>query len=128
MCVNSNNMEFCNYCNNMLYINLDDDKNMIKFCKNCGNKIVHKKEAGSKVIIEDNQIDDDTKYAQYNTPNIKFDRTLPRVNNIKCENEHCSTNKKENPTNREVIYIKYDDKNMRYLYHCVTCEHTWRSK
>ena len=30
-------------------------------------------------------------------------------------------------TNREVIYIRYDDTNMKYVYLCVHCDTTWRT-
>jgi hypothetical protein len=29
--------------------------------------------------------------------------------------------------NREVIYIRYDDTNMKYVYLCVHCDTTWRT-
>jgi hypothetical protein len=29
--------------------------------------------------------------------------------------------------NREVIYIRYDDINMKYVYLCVHCDTTWRT-
>ena len=34
---------------------------------------------------------------------------------------------KENGTQREVIYIRYDDTNMKYVYLCVHCDTTWRT-
>ena len=57
-------------------------------------------------------------------PYIKYDPTLPRVNNIKCTNKDC--NSKKNKLQNEVIYIKYDSKNMKYLYVCETCGETWK--
>ena len=32
-----------------------------------------------------------------------------------------------NEQNREVIYIRYDDTNMKYVYLCVHCDTTWRT-
>ena len=29
--------------------------------------------------------------------------------------------------NREVIYIRYDDINMKYVYLCVHCDTTWKT-
>jgi len=33
----------------------------------------------------------------------------------------------EQSNNREVIYIRYDDINMKYVYLCVHCDMTWRT-
>ena len=118
-------MQFCEVCRNMLYTRLDEDKNMINYCKNCNNSVVHTVADGSKVLIQDNKIDDITKYSQYINPNIQSDPTLPRVNNISCPNTECS--KKEEEPN-EVIYVKYDFQNMRYLYHCCYCNQFWKSE
>ena len=42
-----------------------------------------------------------------------LDPTLPRVKNILCPNSDCETNKENNNEKREIIYIRYDDTNMR---------------
>ena len=34
---------------------------------------------------------------------------------------------KEKENNREVIYIRYDDINMKYVYLCVHCDTTWKT-
>ena len=31
-------MEFCDNCNNMLYISSNDDNNLVKYCKHCNFK------------------------------------------------------------------------------------------
>ena len=28
---------------------------------------------------------------------------------------------------KEIIYIRYDDKNMKYLYLCAVCDHFWNN-
>ena len=117
-------MKFCDYCENMMYISVNAEKNLLYYCKNCDNKIEVSKDQGSVCVIDDNKIDDITKYNQYLNKNIKYDPTLPRVNNIKCINSEC--NKKGDQEN-EVIYIKYDFINMKYLYFCCHCEHFWKA-
>jgi hypothetical protein len=117
-------MRFCEHCNNFLYIDLDEDKNLLYYCKNCSHKVVEKKENGSICVIDDNKIDDVTRYSQYLNKYIKHDPTLPHVNNIKCTNAKC-TKKKEQED--EVIYVKYDFVNMLYMYTCVYCDHCWRN-
>ena len=56
----------------------------------------------------------------------KLDPTLPRINNILCPNSECSTNKDN--TEREIIYIRYDDANMKYVYLCSTCDTVWKTE
>ena len=55
----------------------------------------------------------------------KLDPTLPRVNNILCPNTDCVTNTEDKP--REVMYIRYDDANMKYIYLCSDCDTIWKT-
>ena len=108
-------MKFCSFCDNMLYMKINENKDLLYYCKNCNSESVQKKEGGSVCVIEDKNVDDVAKYTQYINKNIKYDPTLPRVNNINCPS--CT------PTSpKEVIYIKYDFLNMKYLYYCCNCE------
>jgi DNA-directed RNA polymerase subunit M/transcription elongation factor TFIIS len=116
-------MRFCNLCSNMMYVKVDDDTNLVYYCKFCNNSVQEPKTNGSILVIDDNKIDDDIKYRQYMNKNVIHDPTLPRVNNIDCPNKQCT--KKEGADN-EVIYIKYDFANMKYLYYCCHCAHFWR--
>ena len=115
-------MKFCSFCDNMMYINLTDDVKMQYYCKNCDNKD-ECDTSQSICVIDNNYIDDETNYKQYLNKHIKHDKTLPRVTNIKCANKKC---KRRNDNNNEIIVIKYDFTNMKYLYHCENCEHFWR--
>ena len=117
-------MKFCPCCNNFLYVDLSENKDLIYYCKSCSHKTVQKKEEGSICVIEDNKIDDVTRYSQYLNKNIKHDPTLPHVNNIKCPNSSCT---KKPDQDNDVIYVKYDFVNMLYMYHCVYCEQFWRN-
>ena len=54
----------------------------------------------------------------------KLDPTLPRINTILCPNPNCTTNTDDTP--REIIYIRYDDTNMKYVYLCSTCDTVWK--
>ena len=120
-------MEFCENCSNMLYIsvdNTDEDKSILKnYCKNCNfSKELPNNE--SRAIIENvYENTENINYKLFINPHIKYDPTLPRVNNIKCINKECSKKKDEMD---EVIYIKYDNENMKYLYYCVYCEKFWK--
>ena len=113
-------MRFCEYCHNFLYIDLDEKKNLLYYCKNCNNQIIEKRENGSICVIDDNKVDDVTKYSQYINKYLKHDPSLPRVNNIKCTNPECT---KPGDKENEIIYVKYDFTNMKYIYSCVYCDH-----
>ena len=116
-------MKFCESCMNVYFIKVNEDKDLIYYCKACGNEEVQKKENGSLCIIDDNKVDDETKYSQYMNKYLKFDPTLPRVSNVVCPNLKC-TRKSEQPN--EVIYLKYDHINMKFMYHCCYCDHFWK--
>ena len=57
----------------------------------------------------------------------KFDPTLPRLNNIKCPNVDCVTNKEDNPADPDVVSVRYDNLNVKYLYICSHCDFTWKN-
>jgi DNA-directed RNA polymerase subunit M/transcription elongation factor TFIIS len=115
-------MKFCQ-CGNMLYVSVDSaDKKLEYYCKTCNNR--EKKDAQeSELIISDNKIDDTIKYSKYINKYIKYDPSLPRVNNITCVNTNCT---KKHDQMSEVIFIKYDAVNMKYLYYCVHCDNFWK--
>jgi aspartate carbamoyltransferase regulatory subunit len=46
------------------------------------------------------------------------------VYNIKCPKEDCPSNKKDAPS--DVIYMRVDDVQMKYIYLCVFCESSWK--
>lgn len=115
-------MKFCIHCKNMLYI--DVAENQLKyFCRNCNFTQIETNN-DTVPLIENNYNDDMSSYAQYMTPYIKYDPTLPRVRDIKCPNVKCT---KTQDSDNEVIYIKYDQANMKYLYYCCHCEEFWKS-
>jgi DNA-directed RNA polymerase subunit M/transcription elongation factor TFIIS len=117
-------MSFCNYCENMMYTKLDKDK-LIFYCKNCG----HAEEQYNKksLLIAEKKYNgsgnEEIDYDIFLSKDIKHDKKIPRVNNITCPNTKCSKTAKEP---NEVMYIKYDNNEMKYMYQCVYCEYTWR--
>ena len=119
-------MEFCDNCNNMLYVEVIQAEgleapSLKHYCKNCKYSRVSSHVESSMLISDKSQFDaSEIAFKSYMSPYIKYDPTLPRVNNIKCTNTACKA--KQN----EVIYIKYDGDNMKFLYHCCHCGHFWR--
>jgi DNA-directed RNA polymerase subunit M/transcription elongation factor TFIIS len=116
-------MEFCEVCDNMLYVKTNEKKELVKYCKHCS---FEKKETINTAIRISQTIysEDDLLYNQNINEYLRFDPTLRRIKDphINCPNKDCTSE----PDNNQVIYIKYDSKNMKYLYVCETCGETWK--
>jgi hypothetical protein len=106
----------------MLYLQVDEDNKLTSNCKNCNFKVVEENmtEESACVAIK-NFAGDANSFKNYMTPFIKFDPSLPRVNNIKCPSETCKV------AENEVIYMKYDQENLKFIYFCCHCEHFWKN-
>jgi DNA-directed RNA polymerase subunit M/transcription elongation factor TFIIS len=112
----------------MYYIRIDsDDSNkLIYYCRNCGKEDTNS-DFSEDIVVSKLQIKNvDKTYTNIINKYTKLDPTLPRINNILCPNSECTTNTKH--TEREIIYIRYDDTNMKYIYLCSTCGFVWETK
>jgi len=121
----------------MYYIRLDGENSnkLIYYCRNCGNEddtliatldnicvsktTVKKKEGGVKHLVN-----------EY----TKLDPTLPRVSNIPCPNAACISNRDhgekedgEDKLPHEVIYLRYNDAQLKFVYICNLCDSVWKS-
>ena len=116
-------IEFCNKCDNLLYLysNQDNDK-LYLGCKFCGEI----KDYDSKQCIYNNEFNINLAEIFNHNQYITNDITLPSIENnpnIKCLNPECTSIKHNKPSN--VIYIKYDYDNIKYLYICKYCNQKW---
>ena len=119
-------MHFCSVCQNMYYIRIDAENSnkLVYYCRKCGNESSQLTAAHicvSKTFI--NQ--DETGFSHIINKYTKLDPTLPRYNTILCPNPDCTTNTKDTP--REIIYIRYDEINIDYIYLCSTCDTSWKT-
>ena len=119
-------MHFCSNCQNMYYIRINENEpnKLVYYCRQCGNEdssITQDNICVSKIQIKKNEQTFDHIINKY----TKYDPTLPRINTILCPNPDCETNTKN--TEREIIYIRYDDTNMKYVYVCSTCDTVWKT-
>jgi len=129
-------MRFCEKCNFMYYISINEkDSNLLSYyCRNCGHKDDSITEEGACVL------NTQLKREQQNFNHIineytKLDPTLPRIYNIPCPNPKCDTNhdgaksaSSSSASNKtEIIYMRYDDDNLKYLYICTTCDTKWKT-
>jgi len=120
-------MKFCVNCSNMLYIKIDDEdsNNIVYYCRNCGTVDNTVSEEGV-CVLRTQLRKGGQKFNHIINRYTKLDPTLPRIYTIRCPNDGCTTNvdRVEHP---EIIYIRYDDENMKYLYLCVACDTTWKT-
>lgn len=116
-------MEFCEKCDNMYYMTINKTtKQLIYFCKYCGHEdstLINTKNLKVHKFSKENK-NKDVHINEY----TKYDPTLPHVNTIKCPNNSCPSNEEED-IEQDVIYLRYDDKNMKYMYLCCNCDKNW---
>jgi DNA-directed RNA polymerase subunit M/transcription elongation factor TFIIS len=124
-------MKFCKVCDNMYYIAVDanDSNKLTHYCRNCGD--VDNDESNQEIhcVLNTSLKRDEMKFNHIMNKYIKLDPTLPRIYTIPCANEGCpcnATNDKDRVP-REVLYLRYDETNMKYLYMCAVCNYTWHS-
>tara|TARA_A100001015_G_scaffold60608_1_gene66829 strand:- start:486 stop:854 length:369 start_codon:yes stop_codon:yes gene_type:complete len=120
-------MKFCEKCENMYYLQLspDDENQIIYKCRNCGNEDSEIQNKDLCVLSYNKE--KKTDYLKYINEFTKLDPTLPRINSIKCPNQDCVCNKDETVEN-EVIYIRYNDEDMKYVYTCAKCDFIWTAQ
>jgi DNA-directed RNA polymerase subunit M/transcription elongation factor TFIIS len=118
-------MEFCDICDNMLYIKDHEGTGLMKYCKHCGFEKIIGQSGSALKISETIYSEDDLLYMQYQNKYLRHDPTLPRVRdpNLTCPNDACSGPRDE----PQVLYVKYHPVHMKYFYCCDYCGFTWRS-
>lgn len=126
-------MEFCKQCDNLYYIkiNQDNNDNLLYYCRNCGNE--EQNLTNLDLCVSKTSFSNVSTNSYFSAnPYIKLDPTLPRIKNIKCPNTECKRNAKERTKdeieNDEIIYIRYDDTNMKYMYLCPSCDYLWKNE
>ena len=121
-------MHFCSVCSNMYYIriNSDNTNQLVYYCRKCGNE--DKLLAIENVCVSKTQLKkSELSFSHIINKYTRLDPTLPRINTILCPNADCPTNTKGKE--REIIYIRYDDTNMKYVYLCseAECDTVWNT-
>ena len=132
-------MHFCNKCENMLYIRLVNETadELVYYCRNCGevDKTITKENI---CVLQTDIVIKEKAYLHEINEYTKLDPTLPRTNNIKCPNQSCPSNKvvgeepeiskeDDEKLKNDVIYLRYDDINMKYIYICTLCDKIWKT-
>ena len=124
-------MKFCNECQNMYYISIDEANinNLTYYCRFCGNKDDQVAKEGV-VVLKTQYKQSEQKFNHMVNKYTKYDPTLPRKTSMKCPNELCndqSAAAAAASAGSDIIYLRYDDENMKYLYICSNCNFTWKT-
>lgn len=115
-------MKFCPVCKYYLYLN-NEGNELNRLCRVCGYKEL---QTGGIVLETNIQEKASESYKIIVNEFTKHDPTLPHIHTITCPNESCPTNTVGEQ--KDVIYIKYDNTNLRYIYICNVCDRQWKTK
>ena len=115
-------MKFCPVCRYYLYLNIEEQA-CIRLCRACG--YTEKEEKGN--LISETLVKERTSegYKILLNEFTRQDPTLPHLK-TKCPRDDCKSNGRG--AEKDVIYIKYDSENLKYLYICNVCGEYWRTR
>lgn len=111
----------------MLYIGISetDANELTYYCRNC--KFVDTEVGHEGVCVLNTQFTKgEQRFNHIINRYTKMDPTLPRIYNMRCPSLTCKSNLEHRP-NPEIIYMRYDEDNMKYLYLCVECDEIWKT-
>lgn len=129
-------MEFC-VCGNMYYISISEQNSnvLIHYCRHCGHRDEDIANRGI-CVINTSYKKSEQQFNHIVNKYTKEDPTLPRIYNIPCSNAMCASNTGESssssaaasaPVPSEIIYIRYDNTQLKFLYLCVVCDTVWKT-
>ena len=131
-------MHFCPECGNMYYLQLkkDDQDKLIYYCRNCGHEDESLVTNLNNLYVSKTEVKKEMNYKNSINKYTKLDPTLPRIDNIDCPNPECDSIKMEEEkkgeeiplAKKEIIYIRYDDANMKFVYLCAVCDTIWNTQ
>jgi len=118
-------IRFCGVCSNYLYLQVDGEtQTLFRLCRNCGFR-GDSEQGGlvTEMVVQQRSAEG---FNMINEFTIR-DPRLPHIHKImKCINPECDSN--HGKKDSDVVYIKYDLANLRYIYMCYLCESVWKSR
>jgi DNA-directed RNA polymerase subunit M/transcription elongation factor TFIIS len=117
---NKYKMNFCEKCDNMYYMKINDQDDLKYYCRNCGFEDDNLTVTNLKISVYEKKSNTQKSINTF----IKYDPTLPHSHTIKCPNEKCESNLKDKTP--DIIYYRYDDTQMKYMYICADCDFNWK--
>jgi DNA-directed RNA polymerase subunit M/transcription elongation factor TFIIS len=124
----------------MYYISITPEDELQYYCRNCGN--IDDSIAADNICVSKVNVKHTTtpqSFSQVVNKYTKFDPTLPRINTVRCPNDECPSNQSgsdgtsasatgKNKSVNEIIYVRYDDTNLKYVYLCTKCDKVWNTE
>lgn len=146
-------MEFCEICNNMLYIRLSkgvevgQSAELIYYCRDSSHsndESAIPAEKKAVVVLETQVAKKEIDFSYIVNEYTTMDPTLPRLKGMKCPNSRCASRCIDDvsspmdqdgtqqtslarPIDTEVVFLRYDDDALKYLYICPCCSEVWKS-
>jgi DNA-directed RNA polymerase subunit M/transcription elongation factor TFIIS len=111
----------------MYYIRIDanNSNKLIYYCRKCGTED-ELFDIDNVTIVKTEIKKSEDSFSHIINKYTKLDPTLPRTDKVLCPNKDCETNT-EKDAKREIIYIRYNDTEMKYVYMCSTCDTVWKT-
>lgn len=117
-------MRFCENCDNMYYIKISEsNEELLYYCRKCGKEdnTVDSYTVVSKTVLQKDSVSNSNIINKY----TKLDPTIPHSENIPCINSDCPSNKDDNPAKKDVMYIRYNNSDLKYIFLCTNCDTNW---
>jgi DNA-directed RNA polymerase subunit M/transcription elongation factor TFIIS len=132
-------MQFCPACDNILHMQigqLEKDNTqtasqipLTMYCKHCPYKIDVNQTSTQKELLfnpclyRSNYSSNHSLYYSNLVNHYTFDDpALPRID-MDCQNTECTSHKDD--VQSEILYVRFNDKDMRYMYLCKHCRQCW---
>tara|TARA_B100000073_G_scaffold342156_1_gene344778 strand:- start:600 stop:965 length:366 start_codon:yes stop_codon:yes gene_type:complete len=119
-------INFCPDCDNHLFIYSDEEKQKLYLgCKSCGKRVEYEETK----CIYNNEYEINLSETINQNQYLEHDITLPSIHNnqnIQCPNSECISVKEKKPS--DVMYIKYEQESMKYIYICKYCKQSWTNE
>jgi hypothetical protein len=96
---------------------------LIRICKNCGHTEKEKKGLVMETIVQGQSSES---YKMFFNEFTLEDPRLPHLYNLACPNTTCPS--QTGQATSDIVYVKYDIANMKYLYICTRCKTSWHSR
>lgn len=115
-------MRFCSACGNMLFVNERDNGDFFFKCVKCNAIDETDVDSKSLVVSRTEYLRAQSGLQTLATPFVHDDPTIPHISSVACPSAECT---KPPDSRNDVLYIKRDVNDMRFVYSCAHCRHSW---
>ena len=115
-------MDFCVQCDNLVVYKAAA-ADLMAYCRHCNTCTPVDVPAGGACVHSVPRVDGDARIAQVHLDHAEHDPTLPRTNSVACANAACPASS----GGGDVLYACYHTSELRFVYKCCVCKHTWHS-